>query len=666
MRHLSVGRAFWPRVAFASLALTLVIAACGDEEGDGSGSFASVSEADIFVNPPVLTFDGTEIGASVTQFVSIANIGEGDLVVSDISLNTRSSEFALVGVELPFTLGQNQERIVEVTYTPVDCENDGGALAITSNDRDDAVVELPLQPQPLTGQVSVFPNPVDFGRVPSGTSKTIEVEVANSGTCSLVINDLFLTGSFDFRFTEGTGDDIVDVEPELPFTLEPAASELFQMTYSPSNDGFDEATLIVRSDDAANRTVDVPVLANGDQACIVVSDEEGIDFGQRFIGETHPKTVTITNCSQREDLLVSGIELFEHFEILGHERYTLADTPELPATIIPQESESFILNYNPIGYTPENRDDCDNPEGCELPDAAILEILSNDEVKSPLEIEVRGIGTDNHCPTAVARARVQGSSTPWDVAIDTIPLNTLEFDGRNSTDSEGEIASYQWEITDRPVGSVATLVPNATVPNPTFFLDLAGEFRFSLRVFDESGVESCDTAEVLVVVTPDEAIHVQLVWTTDGDPNQLDTGAGTGSDVDLHFVHPNAGGTWDAAPWDCHWKNKVPNWGESGSAEDDPSLDIDDTDGWGPENINLDQPEGTAAAPVCYSVGAFYFSDHDYGPSDVTTRIFLDGVERFALTFPGLEDRQFWDVARVCWPTRDIERIHRLYPSGFP
>jgi hypothetical protein len=492
------------------------------------------------------------------------------------------------------------------------------------------------------------------------------VTITNSGTCVLNINDLFLSGSYDFEFTEEAGDGITEFAPELPIELDTAETYELDISYHPENDGFDQATMLIRSDDSDTRTVEVPVVANGDEACITVTDEDGIDFGQRFIGEPHAKTVTITNCSQNEDLLVSAIDLGEHGELGGFVRYSLSDLPDLssPLTISPQNSESFILNYMPILYTPEANPDICSSEPCEVTDGAVLTILSNDTVKSPLPIEVRGIGSDNHCPVAVARARVQMSGNPWDTALDTIPLATLEFDGRNSTDGDGTVASYQWEVVNRPDGSTAQFTPNGQVPNPTFFLDLAGTFNFRLRVFDEQSMESCEPAEILVIVTPDEHIHVQTVWTTDGDPNENDTGAGRGSDIDLHFIHPN--GEWNREPWDCFWRNKNPNWADTGTREDDPSLDIDDTDGWGPENINLNNPEGSTASPVVYQVGIYYYSDHNYGPSDVTVRIYLDGSERFAVTFPGLENHQFWDVARVQWPTRDIERIHRLYPSGFP
>lgn len=656
------GRLVW----LPLLATALMLTACGEDE------FARVDTPNMVVTPSVLGFESLEIGLESVQFLTISNEGDGTLIVQSIDLNTRSSEFSLANVSFPIRLERGQSRQVEVYYTPADCSADRGSLVIYSNDPDsaDTGFSVPLQPQELTGQIRVNPNPVDFGRVPAGESRTLTVKIENVGTCALTVNDLFLSGSFDFQFTEPAEDGVIELEPALPITLETSESRELDITYTPSGDGFDEATMFVRSDDSQNRTVEVPVFANGNQPCIVVSEEDGIDFGQRFIGEVHSKNITITNCSQRQPLEVYDVELGEHWDLQGLERFFLTDLPDFdaePVVLDPQTSTSVTLNFDPVLYTPDTHPDlCTGPpdEPCEVTDGAVMTVTSSDEEKSPLDIEVRGVGTNNHCPVAVARARIRGSGDPWTTTIDAIPLDTLEFDGRDSTDSEGDIAAYQWEVSDRPSGSVADFSPNGAVPNPTFFLDLAGTYVFTLNVFDGAGTISCDPAEVVAVVTPDEAIHVQLVWHTPGDPDETDRGGGRGSDVDLHFLHPL--GSWDVAPYDCFWRNKEPNWGDRNSSADDPSLDIDDTDGAGPENINLNEPEGSPAEPFTYQVGVFYYSDHNYGPSDSTVRIFINGHERFAATFPNLEDRQFWDVARIEWPSAEITRIHRLYPSGFP
>ena len=262
----------------------------------------------------------------------------------------------------------------------------------------------------------------------------------------------------------------------------------------------------------------------------------------------------------------------------------------------------------------------------------------------------------------IAQARVVGTSD-WGTLLEAIPLSTLELNGCSPTDS-GEVSTYRWEVTASPNGSVAALEPNTSAQNTSFFLGLVGQYRFSLQVYDDTGAAGFEAAEVVVNVVPAGDLYVQLNWTTEGDTNNSDTGAGTGSDVNLHLVHPL--GEWDAAPFDCYWVNPNPNWGSFTSAADDPHLQIEDGDGWGPEAIALDQPEGTDDEPVCYSVGVHYYSDHGFGASDVTVRIFLEGSEEFSATFPGLADRNAWEVARVCWPTGAVEFINQFHSSGFP
>ena len=51
-------------------------------------------------------------------------------------------------------------------------------------------------------------------------------------------------------------------------------------------------------------------------------------------------------------------------------------------------------------------------------------------------------------------------------------------------------------------------------------------------------------------------LAVQLTWHTPADPDETDN---FGSDLDLHFLHPN--GDWWDIPWDIHWMNLHPDWG---------------------------------------------------------------------------------------------------------
>ena len=172
-----------------------------------------------------------------------------------------------------------------------------------------------------------------------------------------------------------------------------------------------------------------------------------------------------------------------------------------------------------------------------------------------------------------------------------------------------KIDKYKWTVK-QPPGSNQPLLPNAKFPNPTLLANAAGEYTFCLEVVDANGTKSCQQTCKTVLVVPNNAVHVELLWDTPADPDQTDTGPMAGADLDLHFSHElafgpdidcdGAGDPWFSNPFDCFWYNANPNqWGSMSPAKkDDPHLDLDDTDGAGPENLNLEEPEGTAVAPT--------------------------------------------------------------------
>lgn len=98
----------------------------------------------------------------------------------------------------------------------------------------------------------------------------------------------------------------------------------------------------------------------------------------------------------------------------------------------------------------------------------------------------------------------------------------------------------------------------------------------------------------------DTGLHVRLEW----DTNQ--------TDVDLHLLGPGATTIWDCN-FDCNFANPNPSWGDPQSDLDNPYLDLDDVDGYGPENINIQEP-----TPGIYTVVVHYWNDHGGAPPGAT------------------------------------------------
>lgn len=225
------------------------------------------------------------------------------------------------------------------------------------------------------------------------------------------------------------------------------------------------------------------------------------------------------------------------------------------------------------------------------------------------------------------------------------PEVTVQLDGLQSTDPDLDALFYDWRLAARPAGSAAT-ISDPSIPTPTLFVDVVGSYPVCLTVTDTTGLVSPEACVTVYVGDPD--LHMQLVWDT------------AFTDLDLHFLHPN--GTWTNPVWDCYSRNNRPNWGDPGSSTDDPGLDIDDVDGWGPENINIEEPE----EGLTYKVAVHFVADHGGGPTIPRLRIFLRGLlvyDKSASVLP--QDGYFWEVAEITWSggTAAIMEIDQITPT---
>jgi hypothetical protein len=604
-------------------------------------------------NPPILQiqeevlFNPIAVGSTDTQFVQIENVGGSTLSVNGYTLSPGQGPFEVEGLqnedESFIVLEPGDVRTLRFLYTAESTDQVRGTLEIDTNGGDPEVILRTTQPE---GLLDVSPNPVLFGRVASGTCSSEEVTLLNRGNVAVDVESVLpVDPSGEFTLAEGEAE-------RFPIQLAPSGQEgdstVVEVTYCPAEDNRDESTLLVlwAYGDEATQESPIPMEANGAAPCISVTHEEGFSFGPSLISQTKSELFTITNCSSGdngENLIVTSLGFLDDPEVPLNPNFGLENLPTFPIELAPEEFSTFLVTYT--------------PDQLDVADRTLLTIVSNDEVKSPLDIEITGLGSNNACPNAVATCVVRGSGgLPSDELL-VVPLDTLDCSGAASSDPDGgTIISYQWTVLSQPEGSTTTF-DSANAVNSSLFVDIAGPYELQLDLVDDAGASACTPVTINVLATYDEDISAQLVWTTPGDPDETDEGLASGSDVDLHFLNVSKG-CWSRAPWDCHWRNKTPDWGVTGNSGDDPSLDIDDVNGAGPENINLDNPEAAT-----YRVGVNYYDDHGFGPSIVTIRIFIFGSIVLERTKELPSSNVFWVVADVTWPAGTITFIDQIYPN---
>jgi hypothetical protein len=213
-----------------------------------------------------------------------------------------------------------------------------------------------------------------------------------------------------------------------------------------------------------------------------------------------------------------------------------------------------------------------------------------------------------------------------------------------------------WTVTSRPTGSTSTPA-SPTSGTTSFFLDAAGTYTVRFCVTDDEGETAC--CDVTVISNPPGVLHVELSW---------DRGWG---DVDLHLLNvtrvPDDG--WFTTD-DCHYANTAPDWGPLGAAAN-PTLDRDDRDGFGPENITID----ASPASGTYNIGVHYYCERSAGgsgPVSATVRVYCMGALVGTYTGVTFSETDDWvTVARVDWPSCTARSVNRstngssILPSSF-
>lgn len=321
--------------------------------------------------------------------------------------------------------------------------------------------------------------------------------------------------------------------------------------------------------------------------CIDASNR--VAFGTVTVGDSELLEMTVTNCSTDADLELTGTSVQGPFSL------TLPAEP----TIAPGASASVPVRFTPPGALDYNT-------------TATLSSNAGD-----VEIELSGTGSATMLDCATARIEAAPSGDPFN-ATDQLVVNTsttVSLSGLSSTSPNGEVTGYTWSLVSRPGSSTARLSPNGAAAEPSLLIDAVGTYEVELDVTDSAGEDACNPDRLVITATDSDetTVHVQLTWDTPADDDQTDQ---TGTDLDLHYMHPN--GTWDEEPWDCFWRNLNPDWGPAG-APGNPNVDIDDTNGAGPENISHPGPED-----VVYRVGVYYYADNGFGASYATVKVYID------------------------------------------
>ncbi len=198
---------------------------------------------DIEVSPARVDFGEVALGSENTAVITVANVGEGTLLVDSPRLASENAELTVSALGSSMLAAGAKTEFV-VTWVTSEGEGLDNTVLVDSNDADEPSVEVPLGGTLPAGEIEVAPSSYDFGTLEVGASSSTPVTVANVGEGPLTVSSLsFNATDADLSVLDYGGLAL------LPAVLAPGESTIVTVGYAPSDSSGDEGTLAVFSDD---------------------------------------------------------------------------------------------------------------------------------------------------------------------------------------------------------------------------------------------------------------------------------------------------------------------------------------------------------------------------------------------------------------------------------
>jgi hypothetical protein len=318
----------------------------------------------------------------------------------------------------------------------------------------------------------------------------------------------------------------------------------------------------------------------------------------------------------------------------------------ITAAVLPEDVDLVLMRWQ-VTERPDGSTARATPR-----DALTTELTPDEAGDYVLELTATdAFGTVQSCEVLVV-ALPTGPQVSCPGTVEAAPLDTVTLEAQVTGDRP--IVSYHWEVTRRPDGA-ANREPSPQDARVTEFrTDVAGEYVLRFTATDDAGEAASCSVRVLALST--QGLRVEIYWNPPDSsclrwPEPCDR-----TDVDVHLLRPG-NEPWFHNTGDCYFANCTPSrpplrWGSPG-LEDNPRLDIDIVRGFGPENINIDEPY-----PGTYRVGVHFYDGHGQNTADVVVNVYCGGdlIEPHRTFGPvRLRDRPGGWTANDFWTVADVE-----------
>jgi hypothetical protein len=318
-------------------------------------SFSLPTEPDIRINA---SLDFNEVCVSSgyeDRQVTIFNTGGADLYVNSVAVTSGGAHFSVLPhPSQPFIVKPGAHVDVTVRYDPASTGLHAGVLTISSNDADEPSIQLAMSGEGGTWELeALMTSGGDYGMVCIGDRRDLDLELANSGVCDLVVNSI-VSSSAHFKTATVLS---------YPFVVPAGGSITVPMRFEPTGaPGSKNGTITVNY--GSGLTLVFPVSGTSDPGDINVSGST--DFGDVCADTVAEKTITVCNTGNCPLNVASAS--------IDNAEFTIVSNP-FPAVIQSGACLEIVVRFTPTSNGPKS---------------ATLTIVSDDPDENPVELTLTG------------------------------------------------------------------------------------------------------------------------------------------------------------------------------------------------------------------------------------------------------------------------------------
>ena len=302
-------------------------------------------------------------GQTPTELLQLFNVGTTDLTISSINLTAASPDFTISGPGFPVTISPNAEVDFTIQYNPT-LANEGITETATFQIDSNSVVN-PSQDVTYTATVgapkgsTVIASGGAFGNVCVGALADLNLTIANSGTCPLLISNI----------TSSDADFLAPSTLVYPLSVQAGNSLAVPVVFEPLSTGSKSGTITVDSSNNPSGNMNVSVTGTAPPGHITTSGS-GVFGSSVCSGGTG-----VTQTLQIDNTGACNLNVASAALTGCSSAFTLVNPAEFPATISADSGLGVGVNFSPTSQ---------GPQSCNLT------ISSNDPVNPVVTVPLSG------------------------------------------------------------------------------------------------------------------------------------------------------------------------------------------------------------------------------------------------------------------------------------